>query len=89
MTTDLGLKKRKKMAELRIVKVKYTNSHVIIHIFDKKFISPSENRTPVSRVTGVCTSHYTKGDLLERESIFIYIKPKLNKRIHEIDFILC
>jgi hypothetical protein len=27
-----------------------------------KKISPSENRTPVSRVTGACTGHYTKGD---------------------------
>ena len=34
--------------------------HLVIKI--KKVISPSENRTPVSRVTGACTGHYTKGD---------------------------
>ncbi len=40
----------------------------------KKKISPSENRTPVSRVTGVCTGHYTKGDLLSKKSIIKFIK---------------
>ena len=40
-------------------------------INDKKS-SPAGNRTPVSRVTGGDTNHYTTEDLLDEEKMYLY-----------------